>query len=33
MEYLQHGACRTTSELIDAFATFSETTTAHKGAA
>jgi nicotinamidase-related amidase len=36
MEYLQHGACRTTSELIDAFAAFaasSEITTAHKGAA
>jgi nicotinamidase-related amidase len=36
MEYLQHGACRTTSELIDAFAAFaasSEITSAHKGAA
>jgi nicotinamidase-related amidase len=36
MEYLQHGACRTTSEFIDAaaaFASSSGTTTAHKGAA
>jgi nicotinamidase-related amidase len=36
MEYLQHGACRTTSEFIDAaaaFASSSGTPTAHKGAA
>jgi hypothetical protein len=36
MEYLQHGACRTTSEFIDAAAAFASSsgiTTAHKGAA
>jgi nicotinamidase-related amidase len=38
MEYLQHGACRTTTEVLDAFATYGATTplpamSSHKGAA
>ncbi len=38
MEYLQRGACRTTSDVLDAFATYGASTTqpgvsSHKGAA
>src|SRR3984957_20380448 len=38
MEYLQHGACRTTSEVVDAFGAYGTTTprpqlSSHKGAA
>ena len=33
MEYLQHGACRTTSEVIEEFAARSAITTREKGAA
>ena len=33
MEYLQHGACRTTSDVIEEFAAYGATTTRTKGAA
>jgi biuret amidohydrolase len=33
MEYLQHGACRTTTEVIEEFAALGATTTREKGAA